>query len=324
MDFKSLLGAQFEFNRRFFADQGLGDVRLLSPTDRVAWTKQFVLHVEGELHELLGETDWKMHRRREDPVVRSNVLEEWVDVFKFLLGLANVWGFSAAEIEEEFYRKTQVVEYRYGMEQRLRSILSSERVVAVDIDGVLSDYPDVFCEWVTQRFPGEVEGGDLPFLSQLRKHVGARRYLELKDLYRQSGAKRTLRVRPGAKALLDGIRAAGLSVVLLSARPYWRFSRIYADTLEWLDANGLRHDAVLFHPEKHRKIVEDFPGLLAMVEDDPIVAAEVVSAGVPVVLVTNQLNERREVPGASRVPDPVAVLEVILKLDRRIGRVSDE
>lgn len=314
--FKDLVARQAEFNRRFFADRGLGDVRTLSPVDRVAWTKQFILHVEGELHELLGETDWKMHRRREDPVVRSNVLEEWIDAFKFLLGLLSVWDFSAEEVEAEFERKTQVVEYRYGMEQRLRAIRPGvDRVVGVDIDGVLSDYPDVFCEWVVQNFP-EVSGGDLPFLSTLQEELGAKRYHELKDRYRESGAKRSQRVREGAKALLDGLRAAGFSVVLLSARPYWRFSRIYADTLEWLDANGLRHDAVLFHREKHREIVERFPGLVAMVEDDPVIAAEVSAAGVPVVLVENQLNAGREVPDAVRVPDTGGALAAVLRIAR--------
>lgn len=320
---KDILAKQLEFNLRFFRDRGLGDLRSISPRDRVDWTKQFILHVEGELHELLAETPWKMHRQVREEVVRSNVLEEWVDAFKFLLGIANVWDFSAEELEREFFRKTAVVEYRYGMEQRLRSINpSTGRVVGVDIDGVLSDYPDVFCEWVLQVHPAEVPGGDLPHLSTLKRDLGARRYLELKDEYRRSGAKRTLRVREGAKALLDGLRAEGLHVVLLSARPYWRFSRIYADTLEWLDSSGLRHDAVLFDREKHREILERFPGLLAMVEDDPDIAAEVSSAGIPVVLVTNQLNEQREVRGALRVGGPGEALEAVLRIagDARSGR----
>lgn len=318
MKFSEILSKQMEFNRRFFLDRGLGDVRMLSPTDRVHWSKEFVLHVEGELHELLGETSWKMHRQTLDPVVRSNVLEEWVDCFKFLLGLANVWDFSPEELEEEFVRKTQVVEYRYGMEQRLRAISpNSQKVVGVDIDGVLSDYPDVFCEWVVQNFPAEVSGGDLPFLATLKEELGAKRYHELKDSYRESGAKRTQRVREGAKALLDGLRAEGFSVVLLSARPYWRFSRIYADTLEWLDAGGLRHDAVLFHQEKHRKIVESFPDLLAMVEDDPSIASEVTAVGIPVVLVTNQLNKSRVVEGVTRVDGPKEALDAVLEIARR-------
>lgn len=315
MKFSEILSKQMEFNRRFFLDRGLGDVRLLSPTDRVHWSKEFVLHVEGELHELLGETSWKMHRQTFDPVVRSNVLEEWVDCFKFLLGLANVWDFSPEELEEEFLRKTQVVEYRYGMEQRLRAISpNSQKVVGVDIDGVLNDYPQEFCEWLLRNAEEFRDRGDVPFLSTAKEELGPRRFLELKDKYRESGEKRRQRVRAGAKKLLDGLRAEGMSVVLLSARPYWRFSRIYADTLEWLDAGGLRHDAVLFHQEKHRKIVESFPDLLAMVEDDPVIASEVAAVGIPVVLVTNELNKSRVVDGVTRVDGPEEVLAAVLSI----------
>lgn len=302
---QELWDRQLEFNARFFRDRGL-DLVALSAADRVDWTRQFVLHVENELHELLRTTSWKMHRRADDsPVVRSNVREEWVDAFKFLLGLAQVWGFGPGELLEEFHRKSAVVEFRYRMERRLAAIAPTDPVVAVDIDGVLADYPACFCEWVVQNVPEfSVEArGDIPFLSTLRRELGPRRYLELKDAYRESGAKRSLRVREGAKALLDGLRSNGLPVVLLSKRPYWRFYRIYADTLEWLDANGLFADAVLFHPEKHRAVLESFPKLLAMIEDDPEVAEEVRAAGYDVILVRSELNEGIEGEKVVERPD---------------------
>jgi hypothetical protein len=290
------------FNARFFKDRGL-DLESLSLADRIRWTKEFVLHVEGELHELLGETNWKMHRVGEDGVVRSNVREEWIDCFKFLLGIANVWGFGLEELAEEFMRKSTVVEYRYRMERRLSAIAPDDPVVAVDIDGVLNDYPAEFCEWLVRTAPEFAERGDVPFLSVARAELGSKRYLELKDAYRESGAKREQRVRAGAKELLDGLRANGLTVVLLSKRPYWRFYRIYADTLEWLEKGGLNCDAVLFHREKHRKIIESFPGLVAMIEDDPKVADEVRAAGYPVVLVRSELNEGIEDENVVERPD---------------------
>jgi len=303
---EEIFETQTAFNRRFFADRGL-DLAELSGADRAQWTKQFVLHVEGELHELLRETNWKMHRLEGKRVNRGNVLEEWTDCFKFLLGLANVWGFSASEVLEEFRRKSRVVDYRYGMEQRLRAISPGSPVVAVDIDGVLNDYPGCFLRWVSP--PAEE-----PFetLAALREKVGPKRYREIKDEYRKSGAKREQGVRPGAREMLNGLRAAGYSVVLLSKRPYWRFYRIYADTLEWLERNGLRCDAVLFHREKHRKILEDFPNLIAMVEDDPAVAREILSIGVEVFLVEGELNVGAEVPGANRISN---VADVVTELE---------
>lgn len=286
---------QFVFNDRFFKDQGL-DLKALSGVDRITWTKAFVLHVENELHELLRTTSWKMHRRADDsPVIRSNVREEWVDAFKFLVGLAQVWGFSPLELLEEFHRKSSVVEYRYKMERKLAAISPTDPVVAVDIDGVLNDYPASFLKWVAENPSSEDAHAAVAScertLAGYRTALGPKAYAEAKDAYRESGAKREQGVRPGAKDLLDGLRAKGCTVVLLSKRPYWRIYRIYADTLQWLERNGLFADAVLFHREKHRAIMESFPNLVAMIEDDPKVAAEVRAAGVPVVLVRSELNE---------------------------------
>jgi phosphoglycolate phosphatase-like HAD superfamily hydrolase len=303
-ELRALWERQLEFNARFFRDRGL-DLGALSAADRIAWTRQFVLHVENELHELLRTTSWKMHRRSDDsPVVRSNVREEWVDAFKFLLGLAQVWGFEPGELLEEFHRKSSVVEFRYRMERRLAAIAPTDPVVAVDIDGVLNDYPRSFLRWVSSRELGSrTDREGYATLAELRAEVGPRRYLELKDAYRESGAKREQGVREGAKELLDGLRSNGLPVVIISKRPYWRFYRIYADTLEWLDANGLFADAVLFHPEKHRTILESFPKLLAMIEDDPEVAEEVSAAGYDVVLVRSELNEGIEGKDIVERPD---------------------
>lgn len=75
-DLSEIFARQRSFNARFFADRGL-DLSRLSSAETAAWTKEFVLHVENELHELLRQTSWKMHRRSNiSPAVRSNVLEE--------------------------------------------------------------------------------------------------------------------------------------------------------------------------------------------------------------------------------------------------------
>lgn len=113
-DFAALLSRQRAFNAEFFGSLGL-NLGELSREERERWTREFVLHVEDELHEFLRETHWKMHRRRDDraEVSRRNLLEEWTDVFKFVLGLANVWDLNAVELVEEFYRKSAIVEAKF-------------------------------------------------------------------------------------------------------------------------------------------------------------------------------------------------------------------
>ena len=44
---------------------------------------------------------------------RERVLEEWIDVFKWWLGLGNVWGFTIDDFFREFWRKSLQVEAKY-------------------------------------------------------------------------------------------------------------------------------------------------------------------------------------------------------------------
>ena len=118
MTFDEIWRRQLAFNERFFSESGkpLGE---LSSADVSRWTKDFVLHITEELHELLRETSWKMtHRPDASRAVRANVLEEWIDCFKFLLGLAQVWGFTVEDIEAEFLRKSAIVEARLKNRKR--------------------------------------------------------------------------------------------------------------------------------------------------------------------------------------------------------------
>lgn len=302
-DWGKMFRRQLEFNERFFADRGC-NLYELSLEERVRWSKDWILHLERELHEILDETNWKMHRTTVKSVVESNVLEEWIDSFKFILGLAQLWGFDEDKIVREFARKSSVVEYRYSMERRLERIRSSGvKVVGVDIDGVLNDYPACFLRWIENMGIGCAGG-----LKVLKEKVGVDRYRELKSAYRESGEKVNQMVKKGARELLNGLQLLGCAVVALSRRPYWRYHRIYADTLEWFERNGMDIDAILFHSEKHRKILNNFSNLVAMVEDDPNVAREVAAIGVPVALVNGELNDGVEVDGAKRFVDLTEVL----------------
>lgn len=106
-DFVSLWNKQKDFNLNFF-DFNVKDVELQQKL-----TKEFVLHVEDEVHELLSEINWKMDQYKTRDVNRAKLLEEWIDIFKYWLGIGNVWGFTLEDLFNEFWRKSAIVDERY-------------------------------------------------------------------------------------------------------------------------------------------------------------------------------------------------------------------
>lgn len=106
---------QKSFTERFFKEKQnltLEDVR--NDKNRlVKWNKEYILALIAEATEVLNEVDWKMHKQMNLPNdARERLLEESIDVMKFLLGLMIVNGFSLDDIYSMFKSKSQVVEKR--------------------------------------------------------------------------------------------------------------------------------------------------------------------------------------------------------------------
>lgn len=106
---------QKKFTERFFKEKQnltLSEVRS-SKEQLVKWNKEYILALIAEATEVLGEVDWKMHKKMDLPNdARDRLLEESIDVMKFLLGLMIVNGFSLEDIYSMFKNKSKIVEKR--------------------------------------------------------------------------------------------------------------------------------------------------------------------------------------------------------------------
>ena len=106
---------QKTFTERFFKEKQnltLEDVRN-NKNCLVKWNKEYILALIAEATEVLNEVDWKMHKKMDLPTdARERLLEESIDVMKFLLGLMIVNGFSLDDIYSMFKSKSKVVEKR--------------------------------------------------------------------------------------------------------------------------------------------------------------------------------------------------------------------
>ena len=241
---------QYKFTKSFFEKKGL--------------TLEDVMN--KEVYEVLDEIDWKSHTTKITEDVNDNILEECVDVMKYLLGLMQLNGFSIDDIYAKFKDKSNVVEAKFAQEETMDKLKASDKQIAfIDIDGVLADWPGGFL-----KFVGEKLGKEFTTITQFKAEVPKKQQYELKSQYRTSGAKAELDVLSGAKEFMKSI-CDKYSIVLLTARPFKKYFRIYSDTLKWLADNEICYDAIMFDEEKEKYIINNFePEQVAFCVDDDI------------------------------------------------------
>tara|TARA_B100000131_G_scaffold318338_1_gene362029 strand:- start:129 stop:479 length:351 start_codon:yes stop_codon:yes gene_type:complete len=105
---------QKKFTLKFFDTKDLTLEQIQDDKELlVKWNKEYILALIAEATEVLNEVDWKMHKKMDLPTdARERLLEESIDVMKFLLGLMIVNGFSLEDIYNMFIDKSKIVEKR--------------------------------------------------------------------------------------------------------------------------------------------------------------------------------------------------------------------
>ncbi len=265
---------------------------LMDSKQKQSATRDLCLELISEVDELLRETNFKLHRKATGRITRSNLREEWIDIFKYWLSIGQLWGFSVDDFIEEYDRKSQVCLQRFVQETRL-DLINQDNLVALDIDGVLADYPRSFQNFIKDKTGVWIEIQSYDLYDEYGAMLGREKISELKHEYRETGQKRDIPVCSGAKDLCDRIHAAGLNIVFLTSRPVKQYGRIFSDTLYWLESNELKQpgDAVIFDSDKNYKAVKEFPRIQFMVEDNLKFADTISKLGYPVYLVDKIYNQ---------------------------------
>jgi len=281
---------QRDFQKNFM------DLDNMEQKDRVEWFKTFALQLHSEISEALRTVPgWKHHRRNFAEFARGNLVEELVDSLKFLINLCLMFDIKPEEIVEEFNRKTSVVLQRYHQEMSL-DLLADNNIVGIDIDGVLAYHEKAIVDYTNDwlRAHGRAKQNEMVVrtFADIDKQLSVKDIEEIKFAYRESGAKRTVPVMPGAVEFTKKLKKMGFTIVMLSSRPVEEHARIAADTLVWLKKNGFIYDALFFSKDKNLIIVKRFPNCKFQVEDTSKYANTIASAGYRVYLLTNPQNER--------------------------------
>ena len=272
----------FEIQRKFNPE--LKNVKSYDKKQKI--TKQFILAVMAEAHEVLNEINWCDWKPKRE-IITSNICEEVVDTFKFLINVLLIWDIDEDKFLEEFERKSLVVEQRKKQREALELVKKKKsKICALDIDGVIVDFPTCYINFINKEL-----GTKFNTMFDVNKKLSKKQLMDIKDKYRKSGAKQSVGVLPEAKKLITSLKQMGYSIVLLTKRPYKKYLRIFADTKINLDNNGIKYDAILFDSEKHKRIVKEFPKLHFIVEDNKNISNEVGAWGVKSFLIDNIYNQ---------------------------------
>lgn len=134
-----------------------------------------------------------------------------------------------------------------------------KKIVMIDIDGCLTDYPQVFLDWVAEN-----EGITYPNIETMKKTLSKERYEEIKTNYRLSGIKRTLPLIDGVKETLELIRQKGWIIWIATRRPH---KHCFYDTKYWLDSNKIPYER-LFLVDDKKLLLNKNRNIKIVVDDD--------------------------------------------------------
>lgn len=253
----------------------------LTEDDKIRLTKEYLLYIHSELSEVLGNIPWKTHRYT-GQTNRESLLEELVDVTKFLWGLMVIWGVSPQELERAFDRKSDIVEQRFRQDHVLPKQFSNNKLVIIDIDDVIADWEQGFIKWVQDNEPNIKDGSynnDVdPVLRQ-----------QLKDKMHSSGGMKELSVILGSHSAIEALGVHGYEVVWLTARPIGKHPRLIGDTIQWLKDHNIKSDFIYFSDlNKHIFIAEKFPTAAAIFDDKIETCSNAKSLGLKAYNVTRE------------------------------------
>lgn len=255
------------------------DQSTMSQPERERLFNDLLLGLVEEVAELKRCLVHKRHQLTAAAPIKSNVIDEGVDVIKYAISIMIASGISCEEFVQAFHEKSSVVDAKWRAE--MVQLTESMKVFVTDLDGVVADffgYMDKMCM--------ERAGGTLLEIDQNKRETMVR------DFYLEGGF-RELSTINGAVAALRAIKRAGYKLVVVTARPYHKIRRIAADTYYWMERAGIEPDLLVWSASKSNAVWDQIhpAKVVAFVEDDTKHALDLATEGIQVLQFTSPVSE---------------------------------
>lgn len=279
------------------------DVNALPSEERAHILDKLVLDLHRQVGDLQRRIDldrYHILRRSTATPNPEDVAEAGVDIFKLLVSILQLHGVHASMFNAAFNSKSDVVDDKWKREQS--GLSAGEEALMVDLDGCVAD-------WVTGFLAFCSEHGHIINLSD----VNAPTTEPLKDEFHRTGGFLHLQPIDGAKQCLCELRQLGIKTVIVTARPYHQFKRIYADTMAWCEQHGIVFDNIIFKRDKAEAAAQLAPAkVIGFVEDRAKHALEVALTGITVYKLPSYGGESVMHPNIVDVHDWAQIKQLIL------------
>jgi len=286
--------------------------------------KNRILDLIDQSIKLLNTFHWKEHNKEAKfNIDFINSKEQIIDIQKYLLGLANMIGMTPQEYYQEFVNKSMVLDFRWKQDK----IKLDGDVAVFDIDGVLADYNTTYETFLNDNGYVSKELTRNNYSYHIK--YGITKEQEEKMNMRFIVEDGFMKILPfdGAQELLKLLKKKfKLKILLVTARPAWKFQNVIRDTYLWLNKYKLPYDKLVFNKDKADAVVGALNGsakLKFAVEDRDKHAIEFYSLGTDVFLMDKEYNRNFNERKFSKGENQIHRIGDLYKLIKRFEDVGE-
>ena len=271
------------------------------------WMINYILGTMTELTELLDETNWRTHRIKRVDQFGPNVADELADITKYVFSMWQIMGYDEQDMLQAMKQKGELLQQL--IMQELRPQVTGQKVLMLDLDGVVADFRKGFLEWVSStkwKSILEINEHQIGLHLDLNNSWSYKAYNEAKMEFEKDGGYNNLPLIQHVAKAVESLYRVGWHVIVYTARPYTTYKRIWGDTWNWLQDHKIPVHELHFGYDSRVVAASVLlnSNFVVAIEDDPTLIRRYEGCKIPVFVYPQPYNEAMYLTDNSTFIDP--------------------